>query len=46
MTLERAIEYLEAVKKEYPSEEVHDACNIAIATLNRQLGNEVVNNNE
>ena len=33
MTIERVIEYLEAVKKEYPGGEVEEACDIAIAVL-------------
>lgn len=36
MSYERVIEYLEAVKKEYPDSEIHEACDIAIAALERE----------
>ena len=44
MILDRVIEYLEAIKKEYPSDEVHEACDIAIAAVKRELGNEESSN--
>ena len=44
MILDRVIEYLEAIKKEYPSDDVHEACDIAIAAVKRELGNEEPSN--
>lgn len=35
MLIERVIEYLEAVKKDYPGGEVEEACDTAIEVLKR-----------
>ena len=37
MCYERIIEYLEAIKKEYPGGEVCDACDILIEKLKTEL---------
>jgi hypothetical protein len=37
MTIDRAIEYLEAIKEAYPDAEVEDACNMAIDALRDRL---------
>lgn len=36
MTYERVIEFLEAVKKEYPDDEVHEACDKAIEAIKHE----------